>query len=221
MDRADIKLFGDAVLKGITRRFEKEMSQNDENDLCSEAHVEAMLEIVEKTNLRENKRSRVGLIAALIAAALLLIGCTAYVYRNQIGSFVEYVFEEYVNIAFLDDDKEPINVIEDVYELSYVPDKYLLTDSFITDIYVKYTYTDQHGNAIIFDQYPLGNTTNINIDNDIDDVTVIVHNGVEFYVRTTEITKHYVWHNDKYSMTLVLSKAIGQEEALKIIDGIK
>ncbi len=221
MYKNDAKLFGDAVLNGIINRFEKEMSQNDENDLCSEAHIEAMLGIIDKTNSREKKRSRAGLIAALIAAALLLVGCTTCVYRNQIGSFIETFFEDSVNISFTKDDKDYITEIEDVYEMLYVPEGYTLTDTFISDTYVMYTYHDEHGNIIAFDQWPLGVSYSIGIDNDADEGSVFEHNGVEIYMRVNKKTRHYVWKNDKYVLNLVCSSVISEEEVVKIIDGVK
>lgn len=233
MYRSDVKLFGDAVLNGIINRFEKEATLNEENDICSDAHKEALRDIIKKSCVDEKRSARIRLIAALVAAALLLVGCAAYVYRNEIGSFVEEVFAEYVNVGFSDDDKGNVSFndkenndnhvteIEEVYKLSYVPEGYELIDEAVSDAYVIYTYMDEHGDIIAFDQYPLGSSTSINIDNDTDDVTVIEHNGVEYYIRVTEITQHYVWRDDKYSMTLVLSKNISQEDALKIIDGIK
>lgn len=233
MYRSDVKLFGDAVLNGIINRFEKEATLNEENDICSDAHKEALRDIIKKSCVDEKRSARIRLIAALVAAALLLVGCAAYVYRNEIGSFVEEVFAEYVNVGFSDDDKGNVSFndkenndnhvteIEEVYKLSYVPEGYELIDTFINDTYVAYTYVNDNGSVILFDQCPLGVSHSIGIDNDMDDVTVIEHNGIEYYARSSETMLHYVWHDDKYAMVLDVPNEISQDEVFKIIDEIK
>lgn len=232
MYKSDIKLFGDAVLNGIINRFEKEVSRNQENDLCSEAHKEVLCDLIRQSCVDEKRRSKIRLIAALVAAALFLVGCAAYVYRNEIGSFVETVFEEYVNVGFSDvkgdvsfngkeNNDNYATEIEEVYELSYVPAGYELIDLFINDTYVAYTYGNDNGSVILFDQCPLGVSYSIGIDNDLDDVTVIEHNGIEYYARSTGIMVHYVWHDEDYAMVLDVPSEISQDEVFKIIDKIK
>lgn len=221
MNRNDAKLFGEAIAEGVLNKFERELAGNTESAGCSEAHEAAMLEIIATSKAIEQRMGRKRFVAILVAAALLLlVGCTAYVYRNQIGSFIETFFENSVNIGFADEEKNDISTIEEVYELTYIPEGYNLTEKIINDAMVAYTYYDENQNCIWFDQYPLGVSTSIGIDNDTDNASVLELNGIEVYVRVNANTRHYVWKDDKYLMTLVCPTMISEEEALKIIDEI-
>ncbi len=221
MYRSDARLLGDAILCGIANRYEREMALNSEDGSCSEAHIDAMLGLIRSSNLNEKKRSRGRLIAALVAAALLLVGCTAYVYRKQIGSFVETIFDEWIRVDFEDDSGEYINVIEDVYELSFIPEGYELDVESVDDVGVTYIYYDENNNFIMYDQTPLGASNTLDIDNDTNEVSVFEHNEIEIYVRVNETTRHYIWRDENYMMSLVCSNIIQENEVLKIIDGIK
>lgn len=221
MYKNDAKLFGDAVLNGIINRFERELADNTESAGYSEAHEAAMLEIIATSKAIEQRMGKKRLIAILVAAALLLlVGCTAYVYRNQIGSFVETFFENSVNIGFADEEKNDITTIEEVYELTYIPEGYTLKEKHISEVNVTFTYYDKEQNVVWFDQCPLGASNNFVLDNDTQDASVFEHNGIEIYVRLNTKTRHYFWENDKYAMSLTCSTSISQDEILKIIDGI-
>ena len=221
MNKNDAKLFGEAIAEGVLNKFERELAGNTESAGCSEAHEAAMLEIIATSKAIEQRIGRKKFVAILVAAALLLlVGCTAYVYGNQIGSFIETFLEDGVNIGFADKGENKITTIEEVYELTYVPDEYVLTQKLINDIGVVYTYTDENQNSICFDQYPLGISSSIGIDNDTNNASALEHNGIEIYVRVNANTRHYVWKDDKYLMTLVCPTMISEEEALKIVDGL-
>lgn len=222
MNKNDAKLFGEAIAEGVLNKFERELAGNTESAGCSEAHEAAMLEIIATSKAIEQRIGRKRFAAILVAAALLLlVGCTAYVYRNQIGSFIETFLEDGVNIGFADKEKNDTTSIEEVYKLSYLPSDFTLTYEYVSDVYVSYSFADKNGDIIVFDQCPLGASNSIGIDNDTNDASVFDHNGAEIYVRVNAKTRHYMWKDDKYIMMLDCSKVISEEEALKIIDGIK
>ena len=151
MNKNDAKLIGEAIAEGVLNKFERELAGNTESASCSEAHEAAMLEIIATSKAIEQRIGRKRFVAILVAAALLLlVGCTAYVYRNQIGSFIETFLEDGVNIGFADKGENKTTTIEEVYELTYVPDEYVLTQKLINDIGVVYTYTDENQNSICY-----------------------------------------------------------------------
>lgn len=221
MYKSDAKIFGEAILYGLTNRYEREMALDSEDDTCSDGHINTILTIIKNSTIQEKKKSKGRLIAALIAAALLLAGCTAYIYRNQISSFVETYFNEWIRVNIDDEGGEYINVINDVYELTYIPEGYELDGKFVDDVGVTYIYQDNNGNTITFNQISLGSSYSIDIDNDTDEVTVLKHNGKEIYFRNTEILQVYIWRDENYIMDLNVSSSLPQEEALRIIDEIK
>ena len=84
-------LFRRAVWEGICQRYDEELAMSEESAACSETHRLKMFRILrlhgEKANgMVLRKRA---LIAILIAAALLLAGCTVYAFREVLFSFVE------------------------------------------------------------------------------------------------------------------------------------
>ena len=222
MYKKDVRLFGKALVEGLSIKFEQELANSTESVLCSEEHKAAMLEIIATGKAIEQRMGKKKLIAILVAAALLLLaGCTAYVYRNEIGSFIETFYEEYVNVDFVNDDKNTVSTIEEVYELTYIPEGYVLADRAVSDASVSTIYYDESGNLIMLDQCPLGASNNIIIDNDTDNVAVIDHNGTEIYVRATEKTTTYIWLDEKYLLTIICSNELIENEVLKTIEGIK
>ena len=221
MYKKDVRLFGKALVEGLSIKFEQELANSTESALCSEEHKAAMLEIIATGKAIEQRMGKKRLIAILVAAALLLLaGCTAYVYRNEIGSFVENIYEEYVNVELPEDDNV-LTEIEHAYTLSYIPDGYVLTDEIAIDAWIMYQYTNEREEKIKFNQYPMGATIDIGIDNDNGNVEVIKYENVEIYIRTTEKKNHCVWYDEGYAFTLTCSKELGRDEVLKIIEGME
>ena len=221
MRKKDVKTFGDAIAEGLSIRYEREMAGNAESAMCSDEHKAAMLEIVAIGHTIEQRMGRRRLLAILVAAALLLLaGCTAFVYRNEIGSFVENVFDEYVNVDLPDSDNNSLTKIEHVYTLSYVPEGYVLTEESIVDIGVMYIYTNEFSEQIVFDQ-SISDFSNVGIHNDGGEATVFKHNNREIYIRNTEKLKHIVWVERGYVITVTIPQSIDDEEVIKILDGIE
>ena len=217
MYKNDAKLFGEAVLNGIINRFDRELANNTESDLCSEEHKAAMLDVMLKAQSVERRINKKRLIAIIVAAALLLVGCTAYVYRNEIGSFVENIYKEYVKIELPEDGDSLLAEIEHVYTLTYVPEGYDLVENIVDNVGVRYMYVNGSGEKIIFDQ-SIKNSTSIGIDNDDEKAEVIKYKNLEIYLRTTDYKKHYVWYDENYAFKLVCFESLSQAEILKIID---
>lgn len=221
MLKNDARLFGEAIFEGLSIKFEQELANSTESALCSETHEASILEIIATAKAIEQRISKKRLIAILVAAALLLfVGCTAFVYRNQIGSFVEHIYEEYVNVELPDGGEDPITEIEHAYTLSYVPEGYVLTDEVIKSVMVRYIYENEAGEQIIFDQRP-NSGISIGVDYSGENAEVLEYNGVEIYLRATDKKKHFVWSNEDYAIKLVCAKTLSQEEILKIINEIQ
>lgn len=220
MLKNDAKLFGEAIFEGLSNKFERELADNAESALCSETHEASILETIATAKAIEQRISKKRLIAILVAAALLLfVGCTALVYRNQIGSFVEHIYEEYVNVELPDDGDDPITEIEHVYVLSYIPKEYTLVQKIIDNVGVRYIYTNESGEKIIFDQSLMSNSF-IGIDNEGEDAEVFEYKNNEIYFRNTERNTHYIWIKDGNIFSLDCLKTLNREEVLKIIDEI-
>lgn len=221
MYKSEARLFGMAVVAGLSNRYEKELAENTESPRCSEVHTSAILDIVSKAIAVEHSHAKRRLIAILVAALLLLlVGCTAFVYRNEIGSFVEHVYEEYINIELPENDDKVLTEIEHAYTLSYIPERYILIDEIVNSDCVRYIYEIELSERIIFEQSPKS-IANIGIDNESVDAEVFEYQDIEIYIRTTKKKNHCVWYDEDYVFTLICPKDLDQDEILKIIDGMK
>ena len=218
MNSADKKLFGDAILESLSRKYERELAEMADGVICSEEHVRRVSEIVENALAQERKRSCVRWISILVAAALLLAGCSAaIVYRRQIGSFIEQIYEEYIHVSF--NDEQGHSEIKEVYTLTYLPVGYEMTNQVISEGCVFYEYSDSNGNYLSFEQYPVG--VYFHIDNDSGQAIYAEYNDIEVYIKTTDQYSYNIWSDDKYHMMLTSSRLLTDDEMLKLLIGIE
>ena len=92
----DKALFKKAVLEVLSQNYEQELANCQETAKCSKKHYFRISEIIgiPVSRLISKRRSiKKTLVALLIASALLLAGCTAYIYRNEIKGFIEEFYD--------------------------------------------------------------------------------------------------------------------------------
>ena len=218
MNSADKKLFGDAILESLSRKYERELAEMADGVICSEEHVRRVSEIVENALAEEKKRSCVKWISILVAAALLLAGCSAaIVYRRQIGSFIEQIYEEYIHVSF--NDEQGHSEIKEVYTLTYLPEGYEMTNQVISEGCVFYEYSDSNGNWLTFEQYP--KKVIVQVDNENDPPVLLQLGDIEVYYRPINSLYHYIWYDQNYVMTIILSTKLPANELFNIIKSIK
>ena len=91
------ELFKQALVEGVNRRLDREISACDENIAYSRRHIKNMARIVQGKELKKPLNRK--MIAILVAAAILLAGC-AIIYRNEIREFFTDLSEYFVKIKF-------------------------------------------------------------------------------------------------------------------------
>ena len=211
----DRALFVKALEEAICNRFDKMIGDSPMSADCSEGHKARMAEIIEGADTRPGRLSRAKLIAALIAAALLLTGCTLYVFRNQIKGFVEYIYSTYISVR--SDEEIKSNVITDVYKLTYVPEGYELVKERITEVQVFYRWENDEGIRLDFAQYSAGE---FHIDTDDGYSKIVEHNGIEIYYRGSKRVHNYVWRKGDNLFNLISHTELDVETVSKILDGM-
>ena len=92
------ELFKQALVEGVNRRLDREISACDENIAYSRRHIKNMTRIVNGKTPRKPLSTK--MIAILVAAAILLLAGCAIIYRNEIREFVTDVKEFFVKIKF-------------------------------------------------------------------------------------------------------------------------
>lgn len=218
----DKALFKKAVLEVLSQNYEQELANCQETAKCSKKHYVRISEIIgiPVSRLISKRRSiKKTLVALLIASALLLAGCTAYIYRNEIKGFIEEFYDTYVKVSYSGEQANNDSQIEEYYSLSYVPEGYKLVSESQTPLYVRYKWTTDTGKKLMFEQM-LIDVSSHSLDSEKGSALIITHNQLNIYCRINNGSFHYFWNDGKYILNLYSSVELHQDELKKIIDSI-
>lgn len=218
MNNTDLELFKQALREGTDLRIRSVIASYTEKITCSEKHTAAMAEILDGRYKKPLSWSdaKVKIAAIIIAATMLLAGC-AIIYKEEIRGFIEHIYEEYIEITFTDGKTES-SAIEEVYELTYLPEGYSLEESTIFGNNVYYTFS-ANNNKITFYQTDF-NGIHI-FDNESGYSLILTVNNTEVYYKNTKTNNNYVWNDGKYAMVLTSTEELSTDDLQKIIEGIK
>ena len=216
------ELFAQAINEGVCRRIELELSGIDEKVVPSAAHYRRLSDIL-GFNVRKvaDKRTVLKryLIAAIAAALLLLVGCTAVVYKEQIGEFFTTVYETHIKGSY-SEEKSPNNeAIEEYYVPIYIPEGYMLVNELTLDTYIQYKYFNDNGDVLMFEQAPI-DSADFFINNEDGYTSTITIGDRMIYCRVSSGTYTYIWNDENYAFELYSDTEINEDEIIKIIDNI-
>ena len=220
MTQSEKKLFAQAVAEGLVEKYDEQIATIDENGVCSKRHTKMMKQILAGQTPTHNRISKKTIGAILLAAALLLTGCTAYVFRNEIRDFFVTIYDSFIKVTFDKDqrgDKESMGV---VYHLSYVPDEYELVNEVSTSIDIIYEYRNSEGNTLTFEQYLLDGT-NFILDSEQGDAELREIDGCRIYYRFTSQRYYYIWNDGQYALMLTSSTVLTDGDLINLLNGIK
>ena len=217
MDKSNLELFKQAISDGLSKKFDSVVNSYTDEIVCSEQHNLAMRTIVYgKADAKRTwspKMKRV--VAILIAAALLLTSC-AVIFRNEIRE----VFEEFFVKLTYSGDGMGSDTIEEVYELTYLPEGYTLDTKNISYTATKFKYINSIGNYIYFEQHTI-DRSEAAVDNEIGYSQIKEIKEYDVYYRFTDKYHYYLWSNSKYSFHLTSDQELTNEDIELIIQGIK
>ena len=220
MEKTKLELFQEALNEAWDNKIRREVESCTEEIITSERHKAAMQAILngtyEKPKVWKLTKTRV---AAILVAALLLLASCAVVYRNEIRDFVEEIYEDFIKVTYSNDDTEG-KTIEDVYELTYVPDGYHLDSSMISHSVAKHIFVNPNGDKISFDQSVLDGA-NFYINGENGYSLIVDTNEYDVYHRNVNNTHYYLWNDGYYSFKISSGIMLSNEEILLIIDGLK
>lgn len=218
----DRRLLGKAIFEALTSKYEEELKQCTEDASCSDMHLKKMSEIlgynVCKTKVKRKSLRKMWAVI-LIAAALLLVGCTAYVYREEIKGFIIELHDKFVKVQFDVDLEEVPKSIQKEYTLGYVPEGFEQARRVVSSNVNYQEWNDEEGESIVFIQGIL-DEGGLDIDNERGTATIIEHGEYAIYLKTVESVKAYLWNDGEYVLILDVPIYIEDEEAIKIIDNI-
>ena len=212
------RLFGRALLEAVTGRIEDTLSQYNETLRITDEHSRCVKKTLRSYKLRRRRK----IIAAIVAATLLLGGCTfGYeIFKEEIGSFIETIHPDEIVVSYNGNSEDP-KTVKNVYELTYVPEGYELSRSEISRWGILLIWNGQHGESISFLVDTLQNLA-YHLDNEGTESNLFYYNDIEIYRRKAN-DSHYVnlWVMDSYMMHLSSSYELSEEELVRIIDGIR
>ena len=216
MDKNNLELFKQAVSEGLSQKLDSVVDSCTEEIVCSKRHELAMRTIVRgkvdtKRTLSPKMRR---IIAILVAAALILTSC-GIIFRNEILEIFEDFF---VKLTY--SNNEDGEVIEDVYELGYLPDGYFLDDKAVSHTIAKFNYTNRQGDLIKFEQRILDGS-DFTIDSESGYSKVVEMQEYNMYYRYTGKYHNYIWSSSKYTFQIKSNQKLQNEEIALILDGLK
>ncbi|MBO5715201.1 MAG: DUF4367 domain-containing protein [Clostridia bacterium] len=211
------ELFKQALVEGVSRRIDREIAACDEEVTCSRRHIKNMERIVKGKMPKKpiNKK----MVAILVAAAVLLLAGCAIIYRDQIRDFITNVKEFFVEIKF-DEGENESRTIDEIYELTYVPEGYSLDKQEINRMRVQYIFTKLDGNYIRFIQQSL-DASGFAVDIEHGDYEIINIDEYEIYYQQTYGIYCYLWNDGKYAYKLNSTEELLDQSLELIINGIK
>jgi hypothetical protein len=214
------ELFKKALRRAMSEKYESELSENRESDACSRGHYDKMRAITGAyAPHRKKKLTRIGLIAIIAAAAILLAACTAaYVYRESVGNLIKEIYEEYIKVGYDGNGGYPTGDLEP-YELTYVPVGYERTKDIITRINAHYKYTNDAGDNFTFHQNFVDGVS-LGVDGDEGYDLAFVRGDKTVYCRVLDTTCHYIWSDGVYMFSIDANKLFEENELWAIIDGM-
>ena len=216
-NKTNQELFKQALVEGVSRRIDRELAACDEEVVFSRRHIKNMERIVKGKTPKKTINKK--MVAILVAAAVLLLAGCAIIYRDEIREFVTDIREFFVKIDFEDGENES-RAIDEIYELTYVPEGYTLTQQDITRMRVQYVYKTTENYKIKFIQQSL-DASNFYVDIEHGDYDIINLDEYEIYYQQTDGIYCYLWNDGKYALKLNSKEELSYETLEAIITGIK
>ncbi|MBQ8859596.1 MAG: DUF4367 domain-containing protein, partial [Clostridia bacterium] len=190
MTEENKRLFKLAIAEGFSNRIDKRIAECTEEIVITAAHRRAMRRIIngtmEKRGLTPRKKA---IIAILVAVALLLTSC-AVIYRKEIAQFIEEIYESFMTLETADAGDEETQ-IEDVYELTYVPEGYSLKERYEYKTLTRTVFANGE-DAIAFEQQ----SQRVNyLDSENVHTKIAEAGNLDIYYRQSLEYHNYLWNN--------------------------
>ena len=217
MDKTNEALFKQAINEALTNKFQRMADACDEEIVCSRRHRKAMRAIISGKTPRKPLSTK--MIAILVAAAVLLLAGCAIIYRDEIRGFITNIREIFIELRFEEGEQES-REIEEIYELTYVPEGYDLKEQKINRMRVQYIFTNADNRSIRFIQQPLDSAT-FSVDSEHSDTILIEIKEYTVYYRIAGNMHYYLWNDGKYALKINSALELSDNELLLIINGLK
>ncbi len=219
----NMKLFQQALWEATGNVYDRELAECTEDAKCSRRHYAKMRRILGVAVLPATTRAiriKRRVIAALVAAVLLLTGCTVYAYREKIRTLMETIFDNHVEVKYNEGEELPTEAtISEYYTLGYVPEGYELTKTFELPVQAQYMWSGQDGAYILFEQCHVDSGL-FGFDNEIDG-WIIVQIGNHNVHHCVSNAYYYLWNDGVYAYRLTASELWGEQVLSDMIENLR
>lgn len=219
MNKTNLELLKQAISEGLSESFDAIANCYSGEIVCSEKHRLAIRAIVygKKKRVLSPRARRV--IAILVAAALLLSSC-GIAFRDEIRDvFLKLRGGDYIFVYPGYDENQ---LLEEVYEPSYIPEGYTLHQGFEPEEFnlgARYVYYDESGeNSFIFYQDVISGIHAINSESVITKMYIYDYEIICADYRKQKYK--YIWNDGKYQLKVSSSEELSKEELTLFIDGL-
>lgn len=217
MDKSNLELFKQAISEGLSEKFDSIVDNCTEEIVCSDRHKLAMRTIIYgKADTKKALSPKMKRIIAIIVAAALLLTSCGIIFRNEIRE----VFEEFFVKLTYSDDVTSGNIIEQIYELTYLPEGYHLIEKQERLLHIKWKYANETNDMIKFEQRVL-DESGFAVDSESGYSQIKEIEEYDVYYRKNSEQHFYVWNENKYSFCLISDLKISDDVLVEIINGIK
>lgn len=162
-------------------------------------------------------------VALIAAALLLLVGCSAYVWRDAITGFIYEVYDRYFSVTVEPpSDETAHDSIETEYTLTYLPDGYELADYKLKTHVCQTIWRDRSGNDIVFNQsISNGGVWQIGDQYDTLETKAVGEHQITIFSGDDCADRIYIWVDGYYDYTLHCPIALDESEAEEMIMSVK
>jgi len=211
------RLLSEMLAESLCEDYDEIIRSSGMTADCSEEQKQRIRDTVYgKKPTRINWSNAWKIAVALLAGLLTLAGCAFCVMGGRkIAGYIEYAYETYICVER--DNEEPCT-LEQIYELTYVPDGFELYEKTITPVLIDYKWQTADLKYLKFTQTPSFTQFYMDINNNFD--VLLKLNDICVYHREYENSYNYIWCDDKNSFKLTSTNKLENEEIINIITGM-
>lgn len=221
MFRTDVKPFADALCEALSEKYSEELSACGCDASCTPGHYKKMSAIL---GIRVGKTAhpvKKTVWALILAAALLLASCAAYVYRREIGGFFEKVYEDFITIESSGRHTNgSVKTGEWSVDVSYIPSGYTLVRQDNRGVSISQDYEDASGKTISLLLYSSGSIS-LFLNLGDEPASVVTVGNTDVYCHSSSIMYSYAWRTEGMAVILRTPYKLTPDELESIVTGVK
>ena len=211
---SNYNLIGQAFAEATAKKYDEELLHCKRNVSFSPRYARSMREITGYRIVSPVTAKKI--LVILIAAVIFLVGCTAIIYHEEIGNFFITHFK---TNSVVEVNKGEKTEITEEYDLSYIPEGYVLVYEQKDEIKIQKRWNDGLGYTLTFIQTVSG-YSKYQFDSERSNSKIEEYSGKTFFISINEDSRVFLWSENGYTFYVSIPSSIPEGEIYKIIDSI-